>query len=173
MTARAVLRLAAGGMLVAGACMPDSGGHGGAQAGKGGMMGGAAPMMSGGGMMAGTADTAAAPRAVVRAVVGAATAPGCPPVTQPLVDAGRRVFTGAGNCYACHGSDAHGTSAAPDLTDSTWLNIDGSFAAINRLVHTGVSQPKRHPAPMPALGGAALDSVQACSVAAYVYSLSR
>lgn len=168
MTGRATFGLAAGAMLLVAACMPDSGQHAAAQAGRRGMMGGSMPMRSASGMMSGPADTAAAPRAVVRI----ATAPGCPPVTQPLVDAGRQVFTGAGNCYACHGSDAHGTAAAPNLTDSTWLNVDGSFAAISRLVRTGVPRPKRYPSPMPPLGGAPLDSVQACSVAAYVYSLS-
>ncbi|MEA3247395.1 MAG: c-type cytochrome [Gemmatimonadota bacterium] len=168
MTGRAALGLAAAAALLVGACMPDSGRQGAARPGRRGMMGGSVPMMPGSGMMSGPADTAAAPRAVVRA----ATAPGCPPVTQRLVDAGRQVFTGAGNCYACHGSDAHGTAAAPNLTDSTWLNVDGSFVAISRLVRTGVPQPKQYPAPMPALGGAPLDSVQACSVAAYVSSLS-
>lgn len=131
----------------------------------GGMMGDG--MM--GGMMRGAADTAAAPHAEA----AAATAPGCPAISQPLVETGRRLFTGGGNCYACHGSNAKGGPTAPDLTDGTWLNIDGSYAATAQLVRQGVPQPKRFPVPMPPRGGAALDSLQVCAVAAYVYSLGH
>lgn len=129
------------------------------------------PMMSGarGGMMAGPADTAAAPLAVAHA----ATAPECPSVSQALVDAGRQVFTRKGNCYACHGSDARGSPVAPDLRDTTWLDVDGSYAAISDVVRAGVQRPKQYPARMPAMGGAQLDHTQICAVAAYVYSLSR
>ncbi len=132
----------------------------------GGMMGRAGMT---GGMMGARADTAAAPRAQA----AAATAPDCPPIAQPLVDQGRAIFTGGGNCFACHGSNAKGTALAPDLTDQTWLNIDGSYAAIADLVRTGVAKPKQHPAPMPPLGGAQLDQAQVCAVAAYVYSLGH
>ncbi len=139
---------------------------GGARMARGGMMG--AGMM--GGMMGGRADTAAAPTA--RAAT--ASAPDCPEITQGLVDEGRKVFTGqGGTCFACHGSDARGTAAGPDLADSTWLDIDGSYAAIDSLVRAGVAHPKRFPAPMPPMGGASLSAAQVCSVAAYVYSLSH
>jgi mono/diheme cytochrome c family protein len=128
-------------------------------------------MMDGGmgGMMGTPADTAAAPQA--RAV--AASAAGCPQTSQELVDAGRRIFTGSGNCYACHSSNAKGTPTAPDLTDSIWINIVGSYGAIAGLVRQGVPQPKQFPVPMPAEGGAHLDSLQVCAVAAYVYSLGH
>jgi mono/diheme cytochrome c family protein len=134
--------------------------------GMGGMMGrGGMPMM--GGMMSGPADTAAAPAAKARE----ASAPGCPDVSRPLVDEGRSIFTGAGNCYACHGSDAKGTAVAPSLTDGQWLDVDGSYAAIVGLVRAGVAHPKRFPAPMPAEGGARLTTEQVCAVAAYVQGL--
>jgi mono/diheme cytochrome c family protein len=132
-------------------------------------------MMGGRGMMGGMmgsvtgqpADTAPTP------TVGAAAAaaPECPKITQALVDLGHRVFTGSGNCYACHGSNAHGTALAPNLADTTWLDIDGSYAAIAGLVRTGVPHPKKHPAPMPAMGGAQLSAEQVCAVAAYVHGL--
>jgi mono/diheme cytochrome c family protein len=135
-----------------------------------GMMGrGGMPMMRPDGMMAASADTAAAPRPTARV----ATALGCPSVSQGLVDAGRKVFTGTGNCYACHGSDAHGTAVAPNLTDATWLDIDGSYAGIASLVQSGVPQPKQFPTPMPPRGGAQLDQSRICALAAYVYSLPR
>ena len=47
----------------------------------------------------------------------------------------------AGNCQMAHGAIAKGTALAPDLTDSTWLNSDGSYRAIARLVHSGVPRP--------------------------------
>lgn len=125
--------------------------------------------MKAGRMMAASADTAAAPRATARV----ASALECPPVSQELADRGRKIFTGTGNCYACHGSDAHGTAVAPNLTDATWLNIDGSYAGIAGLVRSGVPQPKHFPTPMPPGGGAQLDQGQLCAVAAYVYSLAH
>lgn len=143
--------------------------------GRGGMMGrgmmghGMGRGMMGGGMMGGAADTAAAPR--TSAV--AASAAGCPQTTQPLVDEGRQVFTGAGNCYSCHGANAQGTALAPNLTDSTWLDADGSYGSIAGVVRTGVPHPRRFPTPMPAKGGAALSSSQVCAVAAYVFSLGH
>lgn len=130
-----------------------------------GAMGGMPNMMG-----ASTPDTSAAPRTVA---THADTAADCPPVSQATVNSGRAVFSGAGNCFACHAANAKGTTLAPDLTDTTWINIDGSYAAIVGLVRTGVAKPNRHPAPMPPLGGASLSASQVCEVAAYVYSLSH
>ncbi len=103
-------------------------------------------------------------------VTGAAE---CPAVDKKLVAAGRGIFTGPGNCQMCHGADAKGTPLAPDLTDATWLNVDGSYAAIAGLVRSGVAKPKKYPAPMPPMGGASLAAGQVCAVAAYVYSLGH
>jgi mono/diheme cytochrome c family protein len=89
---------------------------------------------------------------------------------------GDKIFHGqeaGGTCTACHGQDAKGTQMAPDLTDSQWLNGDGSLAFIEHTVTTGVPQPKQHPAPMPPMGGASLSPDQVKAVAAYVYSLSH
>lgn len=87
--------------------------------------------------------------------------------------AGRAIFTGKGVCYACHGPDAKGTPLAPDLTDTTWLHIDGSLDAIVELVTKGVATPKNAPAPMPPKGGAALTEDEVRAVASYVFSLSH
>jgi mono/diheme cytochrome c family protein len=76
-------------------------------------------------------------------------------------------------CTACHGQDAKGTPMAPDLTDAEWINTDGSFEGIVKVVTEGVPQPKQHPAPMPPKGGATIDDAQVRAVAAYVYSLSH
>jgi cbb3-type cytochrome c oxidase subunit III len=89
---------------------------------------------------------------------------------------GEKIFHGqeaGGTCTACHGQDAKGTAMAPNLTDSEWLNGDGSLAFIEHTVTTGVPKPKSHPAPMPPMGGASLSPDQIKAVAAYVYSLSH
>jgi mono/diheme cytochrome c family protein len=101
------------------------------------------------------------------------TASGTPPegATAEDVSAGQQIFTSTGNCYTCHGPDGRGTALAPNLTDSEWINIDGTFAAIQQNVRTGVPQPKQHPAPMPAMGGANLNDDQIRQVSAYVWSL--
>jgi cbb3-type cytochrome c oxidase subunit III len=87
------------------------------------------------------------------------------------VTAGQQIFTATGNCYTCHGPDAKGTALAPNLTDGEWINIDGTFAAIQTVVKDGVQQPKQHPAAMPAMGGANLSEDQIRQVASYVWSL--
>ena len=80
---------------------------------------------------------------------------------------------GATSCQACHGPDAKGGPAAPNLTDSTWLHSDGSFGAIYHQIETGVPQPKVASGVMPPFGGASMTPKQHRSVAAYVYSLSH
>lgn len=145
------------------------------QAGAGVMGRGTGPgmgrgMMRGHGAMMGVGDTTVAPRPQPAPAVAAA---GCPAIDATLVKSGRQIFTGPGNCQMCHGADARGTSLAPNLTDTTWLDIDGSYAAIAGLVRQGVPRPKRYPAPMPAMGGAALTPNQVCAVAAYIYSLGH
>ena len=102
-----------------------------------------------------------------------ASAAACPDITQPMADRGREVFSGAGNCFTCHGADGTGGPLAPDLTDGQWLNVDGSYGAIAGVVRTGVSQPQQYPAPMPPTGGGNLAEEQICAVAAYVYSLAH
>ncbi len=97
----------------------------------------------------------------------------CPAPTKAEAAEGRKVFSGKGNCYTCHGMDAKGTPLAPNLVQHKWINIDGSYAEIANLVRTGVLHPKEHPAPMPAMGGAQLSADEICDVSAYVYFLSH
>jgi cbb3-type cytochrome c oxidase subunit III len=105
----------------------------------------------------------------------ASTAPAVFPLASLAQDtaAGRAVFTGKGNCQVCHGPDAKGTPLAPDLTDAEWLNIDGKLESIVKVVKEGVAAPKKHPAPMPPMGGAQLSDTEVQNVAAYVFSLSN
>ena len=115
-------------------------------------------------------DTAAAPRP---APAPAAATAGCPAIDRKLVEEGRALFAGPGNCQSCHGGQATGTALAPDLTDALWLNIDGSYASIVGLIRTGVPRPRQHTTPMPPMGGATFSPGQLCAVAAYVYSLGH
>ena len=89
---------------------------------------------------------------------------------------GDSIFHGqvaGGTCTACHGQDAKGTAVGPDLTDSEWLNGDGSYDFLVKVITNGVPQPKKHPAPMPPKGGASITDEQVKAAAAYVYSLSH
>ena len=116
---------------------------------------------------AGTPDTTAATQPPP-ATPPAGTAQLPEGVTQEMVTAGQAIFTGAGICQTCHGPDATGTPLAPNLTDQTWINIDGSYDQIVQLVTTGVPTPVEHPSPMPPKGGSQITDQQVREVAAYV-----
>jgi mono/diheme cytochrome c family protein len=94
-------------------------------------------------------------------------------VTAAMVQEGQQVFNGAGICYTCHTAGGTGGPLAPDLTDETWLNVDGEYASIVELVNTGVAQPKEHPGAMLPRAGMPLTDAQVAAVSAYVYALSR
>jgi mono/diheme cytochrome c family protein len=84
---------------------------------------------------------------------------------------GRTIFLGKGTCHVCHGQEAKGTPMGPDLTDSAWLNADGTLESIQQVVKSGVARPKRYPAPMPPMGGARLRADELEDVARYIFSL--
>lgn len=86
---------------------------------------------------------------------------------------GKAIFMKKGNCATCHGPMAQGTPLAPNLTDSTWLNVDGTIEQITALIKSGVPKPKKHPAPMPPMGGAKLSDAEIAAVAKYVLSLPQ
>jgi mono/diheme cytochrome c family protein len=122
-------------------------------------------------------EAAPAPAPVAEAPVAGGPATGALPagVTAEMVQQGQQIFTGPGICFTCHGQEAQGTQLAPNLTDSEWLWIDpaasDTYTQLTTLIQTGVSEPKEHPAPMPAMG-AQLTEEQVAAVAAYVYSIS-
>jgi mono/diheme cytochrome c family protein len=91
-----------------------------------------------------------------------------------LIAMGDSIFhgqAGGGTCYVCHGQDAKGSGVGPNLTDNEWLNTDGTLAGITTTIKNGVPQPKKAPAPMPPMGGAALSDEQVKAAATYVHSL--
>jgi mono/diheme cytochrome c family protein len=98
-------------------------------------------------------------------------------VTQAMVDSGKALFA-ASSCQKCHGPGGVGATNGPNLTDATWVQIDGSYDAIVKIITTGV--PKAavkgpYPYNMRPMGGAnpPFTDLQVKSLAAYVYSISH
>ena len=99
---------------------------------------------------------------------------GATPAQLALGDSVFHGRVGGALCFVCHGPSGKGvTGTGPDLTDTEWLNADGSIASIEKVIAEGVAKPKKAPAPMPPKGGGQLTDSQIKAVAAYVYSLSH
>jgi mono/diheme cytochrome c family protein len=94
-------------------------------------------------------------------------------VTAAMVAEGQTIFMGQGICFTCHMQGGVGGPLAPNLTDDTWINIDGSYDAIVQTVMTGVAEPKEHPSPMLPRAGTGITDEQVRAVAAYVWTLSH
>lgn len=94
-------------------------------------------------------------------------------VTPELIAQGDKVYHGAGNCYACHGTNAQG-AVGPNLTDAEWIHSKGTLDDIAAQVTNGVPKEKaKSGIPMPPKGGGTLSDDDIRAVAAYVYSLSH
>jgi mono/diheme cytochrome c family protein len=94
-------------------------------------------------------------------------------VTAAMVEQGRKVFTGAGVCFACHGQDGTG-GAAPSLADTVWVHNRGEYDKIVALIMTGVPlKESKSGIVMPPRGGSAISDEDLRAVAAYVWSLSH
>lgn len=102
------------------------------------------------------------------AAVSGQAAPIFQVVEQQANELGKKIFLGKGNCFTCHGQNLKGTVLAPDLTDTVWLNGDGSQQMIEATVKAGVAKPKKYPAPMPAMGGAKLSQEEIQAVSSFV-----
>jgi mono/diheme cytochrome c family protein len=96
-------------------------------------------------------------------------------VTQDMVEKGKAIFTGAGNCYACHGQNAQGMlGPTTNLVDHQWLHGDGSYQGIVAYIKKGVTKEEsKSGIPMPARGGSNITDDQVNQVAAYVLSISH
>ena len=96
--------------------------------------------------------------------------------TPAMIALGSRVYrgqVGGATCTGCHGANGTGSPLGPDLTNGKWLWSDGSYQGIASSIAAGIAQPKQYRAPMPAMGGAQLNSDQLFAVAAYVWALSH
>ena len=95
-------------------------------------------------------------------------------VTVAMAEEGQEIFNGAtGICFTCHLREGQGGPLAPSLTDDVWLNIDGKYESIVKIIIDGVPQPKEHPGLMQPRAGRPLTDEQVRAVAAYVFTLSR
>ena len=90
-------------------------------------------------------------------------------ITPAMVRAGLRIYRV--NCAFCHGRDAEGSKAAPRLRNADWIDADGSYGSIIRVVINGVPHPRAFPSPMLPYGGERMTLNEVRAVAAYVYSL--
>ncbi len=88
-----------------------------------------------------------------------------PDTAAAVIQAGRKIFHGAGGCFACHGGKLEGGPVAPALTGPKFKNIDGSFEAILHVVRNGVPNT-----PMVAYPSG-IDDAQTVQVADYVYAV--
>jgi mono/diheme cytochrome c family protein len=94
-------------------------------------------------------------------------------VTTAVVTEGKKLFSGAGLCLACHGPDAKG-GIGPDLTDDQWLHGGGNYLDILARVRKGVDAGESKSGQiMPPMGGASLSESQIKAVAAFVWTLSH
>jgi mono/diheme cytochrome c family protein len=94
-------------------------------------------------------------------------------VSPELIAQGDKIFHGAGNCYACHGSNAEGL-VGPNLTDAEWIHSKGTLDDIVAQVNHGVlKEESKSGIPMPPKGGSTISDDDVKAVAAYVYSLSH
>jgi mono/diheme cytochrome c family protein len=96
-------------------------------------------------------------------------------VTPAMVEEGRTLFAGAA-CRKCHGAGGAGGQNGPNLTDTTWVQIDGSYNAILKNIQTGVPKANikgTYPFAMRPMGGGSFTDAQLKSIAAYVYSISH
>jgi hypothetical protein len=87
--------------------------------------------------------------------------------------AGAALYHGRARCFTCHGQRGEGAARlGPDLTDSVWVDGDGSLAAIRDAIARGVASPRVSAVAMPAYSGM-LDSAEIARTADYVFTLSH
>ena len=98
-------------------------------------------------------------------------------VTAATIAEGKTLFeAAANNCQRCHGVDAKGNNRGPNLTDSVWVQIDGSYPEIIRIINEGVPANKikgSYQFPMAPKGRANITDAQVASIASYIWSLSH
>jgi mono/diheme cytochrome c family protein len=138
-------------------------------------------------LITGAAIVAAAVACSRSATVGSPGATAAPANRAPVMPAGvtaasiaegKTLYeTPSSNCGRCHGLDTKGTQRGPNLSDSTWVHIDGSYPEIVRIINAGVPAASiKGPYQFnmrPKGGSQTLTDAQVNSIAAYVWSLSH
>jgi cytochrome c5 len=99
-------------------------------------------------------------------------------VTPASIAMGDSIFHARG-CRNCHGPDAKGRANGPDLTSGHFLQMNGSYDDMVRVITSGVPltavKDTAHKRAMPARGGppTPLTDDQIKAVAAFVWSLNH
>lgn len=98
-------------------------------------------------------------------------------VTPASIALGDSIFHARG-CRNCHGPDAKGRANGPDLTSGHFLQMNGSYDDMVRVITAGVPvtaiKDTSHKRAMPARGGnPPLSDDQIKAVAAFVWSLNH
>ena len=98
-------------------------------------------------------------------------------VTPASIAIGDSIFHARG-CRNCHGPDAKGRQNGPDLTSGKFLQMNGSYNDMVRVITDGVPttaiKDTSHKRAMPARGGTPpLTDDQIKAVAAFVWSLNH
>jgi mono/diheme cytochrome c family protein len=88
-------------------------------------------------------------------------------LTPPVIESGRKLFHGKGNCTSCHGDKLQGGPIAPPLLGKSWKHIDGSFDAIINRIDEGFPGTVMVPHP----GGVSESQVHLLAV--YVWAVSH
>lgn len=95
-------------------------------------------------------------------------------VTVEMVQEGQEIFNSTtGICFTCHVREGVGGPLAPPLNDDEWLNIDGEYESIVKIIIDGVREPMEYPGMMQERAGMPLTDEQVRALAAYVFTLSR
>jgi mono/diheme cytochrome c family protein len=96
-------------------------------------------------------------------------------VTPEMVAQGKEIYAGVGLCYVCHGGDGTGMPGmGANLTDDEWIQADGTYESIVKVVTSGVDTEKSTTGiVMPPKGGSSITDDQVKAVAAYVYTLGK
>jgi len=95
-------------------------------------------------------------------------------VTDSLVEAGRTIYLGAGECSRCHGEQGEGTEEGEALRSGTWKLGSGDYEWLPTIIrHSGVAARGRDGDPLAMRGPTLLSTEEVSAVAAYVWSISR
>lgn len=99
---------------------------------------------------------------------------GQPAMSDSLIQAGRKVYIGLGQCARCHGDQGQGTEEGVPLVSGSWKLGDGSYDWLVHVIrHAGVSARGRDGERQAMRGPALLFPDEIRAVASYVWSISR
>ena len=95
-------------------------------------------------------------------------------VTDSVLEAGRVIYLGSGQCARCHGEHGEGTEEGEALSSGTWKLGSGDYEWLPSIIrHSGVAARGRDVDPLPMRGPTLLLPEEVRAVAAYVWSISR